>query len=504
MPGPLPSPGSPSVRASPRRSPARSSLRDASRRRAPRRIVALAPSAAEILFALGAAARVVGVSDFAADLPEAAGKTQLGGFVPDLERIAALRPDLVVVSRDGTDRSAPSGSRVSASASSSPTPTSSTGSLPTSGASGRRSGERPGRASRGLAGGRAAAAEAARRPSGPGAASSPSSGRTRRSSRGPRRSSATSSEGGPRERRPGEGGRVAPRPSETLAAWNPASSSIPTPRRTEPSSTRPSTGKPPGKSSRAVRQGRVPSSGSLLERPGPRLVDALERLVEGSRASPRDALRPSAGALLLLALGRGRSPRSLSGACRVPLTRSSTPSSGKGDPATSTIVRELRLPRALLGLLVGGALALSGAALQALLRNPLADPYLLGVSGGAAAARSSRPPRRGPGGLLGVPLPVAWLAGASPPSSSSASAPRWTAPRPRPPSALRRRRQRLRLGRAPVPPLVRESTGARGSSSGCWAPLGRHRDAVARSCLMPRPASRPLPSRPRARPPDPR
>jgi iron complex transport system substrate-binding protein len=72
----------------------------------PRRIVALAPSAAEILFALGAAPRVVGVSDFARDLPGAAGKTRLGGFAPDLERVAMLAPDLVVVSRDGTDRAA--------------------------------------------------------------------------------------------------------------------------------------------------------------------------------------------------------------------------------------------------------------------------------------------------------------------------------------------------------------------------------------------------------------
>ena len=57
---------------------------------------------------------------------------------------------------------------------------------------------------------------------------------------------------------------------------------------------------------------------------------------------------------------------------------------GEGDAQTVTIVRDLRLPRALLAVLVGGALALSGAALQALLGNPLADPYLLGVSGGAA------------------------------------------------------------------------------------------------------------------------
>jgi cobalamin transport system permease protein len=51
--------------------------------------------------------------------------------------------------------------------------------------------------------------------------------------------------------------------------------------------------------------------------------------------------------------------------------------------ATSEIVRTLRLPRALLAFLVGGSLALSGAGLQALVRNPLADPFLLGLSGGA-------------------------------------------------------------------------------------------------------------------------
>ncbi len=66
--------------------------------------MALAPSAAEILFALGAAPRVVAVSDFAASLPEAVGKVRVGGFSPDVERVVALAPDLVVVSRDGTDR----------------------------------------------------------------------------------------------------------------------------------------------------------------------------------------------------------------------------------------------------------------------------------------------------------------------------------------------------------------------------------------------------------------
>lgn len=48
------------------------------------------------------------------------------------------------------------------------------------------------------------------------------------------------------------------------------------------------------------------------------------------------------------------------------------------------IVFDIRLPRVLLAVGVGGSLALSGAALQSMLRNPLAEPYLLGVSNGAA------------------------------------------------------------------------------------------------------------------------
>ncbi|GAA1499605.1 iron chelate uptake ABC transporter family permease subunit [Dactylosporangium maewongense] len=55
------------------------------------------------------------------------------------------------------------------------------------------------------------------------------------------------------------------------------------------------------------------------------------------------------------------------------------------DPA-ATVVRRLRLPRSGLGLLVGVALGLAGALMQALTRNPLADPGLLGVNAGASAA----------------------------------------------------------------------------------------------------------------------
>jgi iron complex transport system permease protein len=58
---------------------------------------------------------------------------------------------------------------------------------------------------------------------------------------------------------------------------------------------------------------------------------------------------------------------------------------GTGLDVHRDILLDLRLPRALLGLLVGGGLALAGSVFQGLLRNPLAEPYILGISGGAAA-----------------------------------------------------------------------------------------------------------------------
>ncbi|MEP7326531.1 MAG: iron ABC transporter permease [Gemmatimonadota bacterium] len=58
---------------------------------------------------------------------------------------------------------------------------------------------------------------------------------------------------------------------------------------------------------------------------------------------------------------------------------------GVVDPSapSAEIIRNLRLPRVFLAFLVGGSLGVCGAALQALVRNPLAEPYLLGLSGGA-------------------------------------------------------------------------------------------------------------------------
>ncbi|MDH5300728.1 MAG: iron ABC transporter permease [Gammaproteobacteria bacterium] len=57
---------------------------------------------------------------------------------------------------------------------------------------------------------------------------------------------------------------------------------------------------------------------------------------------------------------------------------------GDESSMAATVVNELRLPRALAALATGGLLALAGALMQVLLRNPLADPYVLGVSGGAS------------------------------------------------------------------------------------------------------------------------
>ena len=80
--------------------------------------------------------------------------------------------------------------------------------------------------------------------------------------------------------------------------------------------------------------------------------------------------------LIILAIARGAvplSPGDVIGAL-----------AGRGDVETIAIVRTLRLPRVALAVLVGAGLGMAGAALQGSLRNALAEPYLLGVSGGAA------------------------------------------------------------------------------------------------------------------------
>ncbi|WP_440996579.1 FecCD family ABC transporter permease [Arhodomonas sp. SL1] len=72
----------------------------------------------------------------------------------------------------------------------------------------------------------------------------------------------------------------------------------------------------------------------------------------------------------------------MSGSLAIPLQE--LPAALWGEGTAHDVVWSLRLPRALAGFITGGLLALAGALMQVLLRNPLADPYVLGISGGAA------------------------------------------------------------------------------------------------------------------------
>ncbi len=81
------------------------------------------------------------------------------------------------------------------------------------------------------------------------------------------------------------------------------------------------------------------------------------------------------------------------------------------DLGVSSQIVALRLPRVLLAILIGGGLSLAGAVFQALLRNPLAEPYILGVSGGAAVGAVSVL-SLGLAGLGSWLLPVAAFGGA--------------------------------------------------------------------------------------------
>ncbi len=74
------------------------------------------------------------------------------------------------------------------------------------------------------------------------------------------------------------------------------------------------------------------------------------------------------------------------GSADIPLADALRALLGDATQATESLVRGLRLPRALTAFAVGGLLAVSGVLMQVLLRNPLAEPYILGTSGGAAVA----------------------------------------------------------------------------------------------------------------------
>ena len=74
----------------------------------------------------------------------------------------------------------------------------------------------------------------------------------------------------------------------------------------------------------------------------------------------------------------------LAGSAHLSLSHALAALAGGGDELSATIVRTIRLPRTISAFAVGSLLGLAGVLLQALFRNPLADPFVLGVSGGAS------------------------------------------------------------------------------------------------------------------------
>jgi len=84
---------------------------------------------------------------------------------------------------------------------------------------------------------------------------------------------------------------------------------------------------------------------------------------------------------------------------------------GKGKPTVSLILYEIRLPRAILGMMIGITLGIGGAALQGFLRNPLAEPGLIGVSS-AASLGAVITIYTGLSGLFSLALPLGGITGA--------------------------------------------------------------------------------------------
>ncbi|HBP40421.1 MAG: FecCD family ABC transporter permease [Vreelandella alkaliphila] len=99
---------------------------------------------------------------------------------------------------------------------------------------------------------------------------------------------------------------------------------------------------------------------------------------------PLGLLLLAALASLVIALGIGSAQLSPGQIWQVVLGHLGYISQDEGNALARTMVLELRLPRALSAFAVGGLLAVAGALMQVLLRNPLADPYVLGLSGGAS------------------------------------------------------------------------------------------------------------------------
>jgi iron complex transport system permease protein len=111
-------------------------------------------------------------------------------------------------------------------------------------------------------------------------------------------------------------------------------------------------------------------------------MGTVARAMPGSKEALGASLR-GLGLLVVLAIAVFFAAL-FTGSSRIGLPQALASLWGEGDAGTRTVLLAVRLPRVLAGFGVGSLLALSGVLLQALFRNPLADPYVLGVSGGAA------------------------------------------------------------------------------------------------------------------------
>jgi iron complex transport system permease protein len=145
----------------------------------------------------------------------------------------------------------------------------------------------------------------------------------------------------------------------------------------------------------------------------------VRRLTRGRVAAVLALLSILLGVAVLIGLSAGPSSLPPGEALAALLQPPSGPS------AAGDIVRRVRLPRVGLALLVGGCLSVSGLLFQALLRNPLADPFVLGVSGGAALggvavmslgagfgiSQAAVPPAAFAGALLTTALLFTWAGG---------------------------------------------------------------------------------------------
>ncbi|MGR7000496.1 FecCD family ABC transporter permease [Yinghuangia aomiensis] len=118
-------------------------------------------------------------------------------------------------------------------------------------------------------------------------------------------------------------------------------------------------------------------------------LDARPRVTPGARfGTVSFAWRPRVAGVTLLLAAATFLVFCISiavGDFQLPLDRVIATIVGRGDPVDEFVVMDLRMPRALAGLIVGIALGVSGALTQSLARNPLASPDVLGVTGGASA-----------------------------------------------------------------------------------------------------------------------